>query len=103
MAPMTTHTAPITIRRATPADADVLTRLAGLDSARPLTGHVLLAEVEGRAVAAIAVADGRVIADPFERTTVAVAMLRIRAHHLAAERHGGRRRRTVRRLLRAAA
>ena len=102
MAPMTTHTAPLTIRPATLADADALTRLAGLDSARPLTGHVLLAELEGRAVAAIAVADGRVVADPFERTTVAVAMLRMRAHHLAAERHAGRRR-TVRRLLRATA
>ncbi|HEY6776699.1 MAG TPA: hypothetical protein VI122_09335 [Thermoleophilaceae bacterium] len=40
-------------------------QLAQLDSVKPLTGLVLVAEAEGRPVAAISVDDGRAAADPF--------------------------------------
>ena len=62
-----------------PVDAGTLTRLAALDETEPLTGDVLLAVADGRAVAAMSVDDGRVAADPFARTGDAVALLRLRA------------------------
>jgi hypothetical protein len=62
-----------------PVDAGTLTRLAALDETEPLTGDVLLAVADGRAVAAMSVDDGRVVADPFARTGEAVALLRLRA------------------------
>jgi len=72
-----------------PVDAGTLTRLAALDETEPLTGDVLLAVADGRAVAAMSVADGRVAADPFARTGEAVALLRLRARQ---ERSGSSRR-----------
>src|SRR4051794_3657602 len=70
----------LTIRPARPALDDwALARLAGLDSARPLTGDVLLAEADGHPVAAVSVADGRVVADPFQHSAGALAVLRTRA------------------------
>jgi hypothetical protein len=67
------------IRPATPADADALARLAQLDSQAPLTGRVLLGELGGSLAAAISLADGRVIADPFRRTAQVAVQLRIQA------------------------
>jgi len=72
------------IRMATPDDAVALHRLAQLDSATPLTGAVLVAEADGEPVAAVAVADGRTIADPFVPTAPAVVALRARAQGLRA-------------------
>ncbi len=86
MPSMTTTSSTLTIRPATPADAPVLADLAGLDSAHPLDGDVLLAEAAGRAVAAVAVGSGRAVADPFEHTAGAVAVLRVRAGQLRAGR-----------------
>ena len=59
------------------ADGDEVTlrRLALLDSQRPLKGRVLVARVDGQAVAAVA-DTGRVIADPFRRTAEIVRALR---------------------------
>jgi len=75
------------IRRATPADAPALRRLAELDSVRPLDGPVLLGELDGTPAAAIALSDGRVAADPFRPTAHLAAHLRTRAQALrAAER-----------------
>jgi hypothetical protein len=63
------------------------TRLAELDSQRPLTGPALLGEIDGRPAAAISLTDGRVVADPFQHTAQLVAQLRMRASGLrAAER-----------------
>ena len=53
------------IRLATEHDADDLRRLAALDSARPLTGRILLGEIEGVLAAARSLETGRTIADPF--------------------------------------
>jgi hypothetical protein len=74
-----------------PVDAGTLTRLAALDETEPLSGDVLLAVADGRAVAAMSVTDGRVAADPFARTGEAVALLRLRAHQ-ARRRSGAARR-----------
>lgn len=69
----------VTIRRAFPDDAADLARLAALDSRRPLRGDVLLAERDGRILAALSPADGRAVADPFAPTADLVALLRVRA------------------------
>jgi hypothetical protein len=73
----------IALRRAGDDEAAELTRLAALDSARPLAGEALVAVVDGRLVAAISLTDGRVIADPLAATTEARALLHTRAAQLA--------------------
>jgi hypothetical protein len=70
--------AALTIRPARRTDTGALLSLAALDSARPLTGDGLVAEVDGRIVAAVSLRDGRSIADPFTPTAGAVEMLRMR-------------------------
>jgi hypothetical protein len=72
------------IRRATDADRDVLERIARLDTQQPLDGPALIGEVGGKPAAAIAISDGRVIADPFARTSNLVALLRVRHRALRA-------------------
>ena len=69
-------TTPITIRPSTTTDTPVLRRLAELDSAPPMSGPALIAEVGDRAVAALNLRDGRAISDPFEPTQQIVALLR---------------------------
>jgi hypothetical protein len=89
---MTTTIHNITIRRATDSDYAQLFRLAALDSARPLAGDVLVGEVAGEPWAAIELADGGVIADPFRPTTEVVELLRLRFTLMRSERRvGGRR------------
>jgi hypothetical protein len=65
----------MTIRTATVEDTSVLQRLAELDSAPPLAGHVLVAELDGVAAAAVSVETGRATADPFRHTAGAVRAL----------------------------
>ncbi|HYF25227.1 MAG TPA: hypothetical protein VD931_05765 [Baekduia sp.] len=74
----------LVIRPATPADAPAVVRLAGLDSAERLSGDVLLAERDGRLVAARSLSDGRTIADPFVPTADVVEVLALRAASLGA-------------------
>jgi hypothetical protein len=70
----------LVIRPAYPDDHAPLERLARLDSQRPLRrGPALIAERDGRILAALATADGRAIADPFAPTADLVALLRLRA------------------------
>jgi hypothetical protein len=76
----------LTIRAARPVDAWAITRLAALDSAKPLSGDVLLAEADGVPVAALAVTTGEAIADPFVPSAETVAVLRMRAGQLRAPR-----------------
>ena len=82
----------IIIRRAGAADASILARLAALDSAVQPGDDSLIAEIDGRPVAALDLADGRVVADPFARTADLVELLRLRASRV----HGARRDRRVR-------
>lgn len=73
----------LVLRAERPTDETTLRRLAALDSTRPLRNHALVAEVDGRPVAAIDLKDGRVVADPFVRTAEAVELLKVRADRLA--------------------
>lgn len=77
---------PITIRYASTDDEQAIDRLAVLDSARAPRGAVLLAEVDGRAHAALAIADGHAVADPFRSTADLVALLRERAAQIRSAR-----------------
>lgn len=77
----------LTIRAATPHDADTLRRLAALDSRPQPRGVTLLAECDGVPVAAIALTSGLVVADPFHPTVDAVHLLRHRRYRLL--RQGG--------------
>jgi hypothetical protein len=72
----------MTLRYASGADDAQLRHLAALDSARPLRGKVLIAEVDGSPIAAVSVATGRTVADPSLPTAHAVRMLRLQASQL---------------------
>ncbi len=74
--------ATLTLRLGCPADDNQLLRLAALDSARAPTQPVLLAEVDGRLLAALGISDGTVVAHPFHLTTDLVTLLRTRARQL---------------------
>ena len=71
-----TMSSTITIRTRARGDEPRLRRLAALDSQRPLSGPVLVAQVDGEPVAALAPETGRVVADPFRRTAAIVSALR---------------------------
>jgi hypothetical protein len=73
------------LRRAAGGDHRALRRLAELDSARPPREPVLVAEADGDLVAAMSLADGAVIADPFRRTDGVVAILRAHRHAAAGD------------------
>jgi hypothetical protein len=72
----------LTIRRAHAEDAQALNTLAIIDSALPLTGDVLVAQLDGSDVAAISLTDGRSIADPFRPSADTVEILRMRARQV---------------------
>lgn len=74
----------LALRVAKSDEAPVVRRLAALDDARPLDGDVLLALVDGEAVAAVSLGDGRVVANPFLPTADTVRLLSLRAAQLAA-------------------
>ncbi len=87
----------ITIRAAGLQDAEALRRLAQRDSRAVPEGQLLIALVEGEARAAISLASGETIADPFHRTEELVGMLTLRGSQLRGERR--QRRRSLKRLL----
>ena len=72
----------VTLRLATGADAPALERLAQLDQASTPAAPVLLGVLMARPVAALSLADGCVIADPFTPTTELIELLRLRARQL---------------------
>lgn len=74
----------IAIRWAEPSDEPELRRLAHLSSRSLPRGPFLLAEADGEAVAALSVATGEVVADPFQATFDLVALLELRSSHLRA-------------------
>lgn len=74
-------------RAATPQDQDTLRRLAALANHPRPSGHALLAERDGVAIAAIALTSGLVLADPSDRGTEAARLLRYRRYRLL--RQGG--------------
>jgi hypothetical protein len=73
---------PVTLRLAGVTDGAALDRLAQLDS-RPLPpGPILLGERNGWIQAAISLATGELIADPFRRTAELCELLRCHAGEL---------------------
>jgi hypothetical protein len=74
----------VTIRRALPEDRSALERIAQLEG-RPLpSGAALVAEVDGRVVAARWLDGGATLSDPFQPTSELIALLDARARHLGA-------------------
>ncbi len=73
----------IVIRPATASDGAELERLAQLEGVASPRGQIILAEQGTVALAAISLEDGQVVADPFQRTALVVAMLRLRHEGLA--------------------
>jgi len=81
----------IVIRLPGAEDLPRIAQVAGLDSAQVPDGPMLVAAVDGDIRAAISLADGTVIADPFHRTSELVDMLRIRAIGAGARAGAGER------------
>ena len=73
----------VALRLAGSDEALVVRRLAALDDAPALQGPVLLALVDGEAVAALSLLDRRVVANPFLFTRELVDLLRLRADHIS--------------------
>jgi hypothetical protein len=71
----------VVIRAARGSDGAALENLARMDSQRPPSGDVLIAEQDGVIVAALA--GDRSIADPFRPTADLVALLRLHAGRTA--------------------
>lgn len=69
----------VTLRLDTVGDVPRLYRLAALEQRRLPEGPFVLAEVEGRVVAALPVAGGLPLADPFEATAHVLPLLALRA------------------------
>ena len=78
-----TAAGPVSVRPASPEDADALERLAQLDSVHLPREPLLLAEVGDELRAALSLSDGRVLADPFHPTQQLVELLRARAAELS--------------------
>lgn len=86
-------TASIVIRPARRDDFVALWSVASLDSALVPPEPLLVAEADGEIAAALSLATGEVIADPFRWTTGAVDLLRFRASQIP--RSDGRPRRRL--------
>lgn len=93
-----TATATIMIRPAYADDSPAVARLAALDSSAVPAEPLLLAEVDDELRAALSLADGSVIADPFFPTLDLIELLRAHAAALSADRGSRRRQRPARRL-----
>ena len=87
---MDTEVTALTIRYAGAADAAQVAQLAELDAADLPDHEVLVAESGGRLVAALALSNGAVAADPFRRTSGAVALLQLRAGQVSQSGRRGR-------------
>jgi hypothetical protein len=80
------HPHTVVIRVASSAHDPALEHLLQLDGHRDLNGsRVLVAEVEGEALAALPLDGGEPIADPFRPTAALVEMLRLRALQLSGD------------------
>jgi len=69
------HSDQVVLRVARPDDEAILQRLAALDSRPVPAAPVLVAEVDGEALAALSLADGAAVADPFSATAPLVELL----------------------------
>lgn len=72
----------ITIRPAVAGDAPALARLGALDGMRLPGGLSVLAEADGRIIAATDVATGHTVADPFAPSAAVATLVRMRAEQV---------------------
>jgi hypothetical protein len=72
----------VVLRLAESDDAFALHMLAELDEEPAFNGEALLALVDGEAIAAISLEDGRVVSNPFVATSNAVALLKLHAREM---------------------
>ena len=93
-----TESTVISFRLATDDDDRVLRDLSELDSHRTLERPAVLAVVDGHPIAALSLATGEIVADPFTRTEDVVQLLRVRVASLADARDTRRRRHGLGRL-----
>jgi hypothetical protein len=84
---------PVTVRFAVAGDACEVKRLAELDSASRPADPLLIGERSGQPIAALSLADGAIVANPFVASADVVALLRLRARQLRGA--PGRRRRRL--------
>ena len=84
--PRTSNQQIVVLRPAEPNDTYDVSRLAQLDDAPAPVSPVMLAFVDGEAVAALSLNDGHAVANPFVPTQKAVALLRLRASQLSRAR-----------------
>jgi hypothetical protein len=84
------HDGPITIRDARVDDAEALRRLAQRDSASVPDGRLLVAIADGELRAAVSIADGEGIADPFHPSAGLARLLCERAAQLRGSGDGQR-------------
>jgi hypothetical protein len=78
----------IVIRFSTNADRRRIFDLAQLDGKPAPQGESLLAEADGRLVAAVGVTDGVSVADPFSLSAGALELLHLRAEQERERKHG---------------
>jgi hypothetical protein len=83
---MTADSHTFVIREAQAADDAALRRLAALDSSRVPAGRILVADVDGELVAAVSLAGGPAIADPF-RPIPPARMIELRGVAAALRQH----------------
>jgi hypothetical protein len=79
----------IELRLCRVGDTEALERLAALEGRALPEGRFVLAEVDGRLVAALAVACGAFLADPFARTAHLRKLLELRAAQLEEPKRRG--------------
>jgi hypothetical protein len=72
----------VTIRLARPQDGEALVRLAQLEGRSRPEGAYVVAEIDGSVVAALPLAGGAPLGDPFRRTAHLVPLLELRAKQL---------------------
>ncbi len=76
----------VALRQAQADDARALKILAELDEEPELCGTTLLALIDGEAVAAISLDDGRMVSNPFVATSDTVSLLKLHVRHLLGPR-----------------
>jgi hypothetical protein len=79
---------PVVLRLATVRDAEAIERLALLESRPGPDSRCVVAEVEGKIVAALPLRGGKILADPFRPTAHLIPLLELRAEQLAAPAPG---------------
>jgi len=77
---------PVVLRLCTVNDDDCLDQLATLNGVRAPIGRYVVAEVDGVVVAALPLAGGPPLTDPFRRTAHLVPLLELRARQLDGHR-----------------